>query len=89
MILVDPNTYFSLFINNQQPLLLIIWYTISKDEYDTPSNKQNVNAEVTLTGQNPPLKCGGPVEIWHNSKKIDLSMLKIWYLSKGCKVTGH
>ena len=30
--------------------------TVSEDEYDTPSNKHCVN-EVTLTGQNPPLRC--------------------------------
>ena len=36
-------------------------YTVSEDEYDTPSNKHYVN-EVALTGQNPPLECCCPLE---------------------------
>ena len=43
-------------------------------------NKPYVN-EVTLTGQNPPLKYCQPQELLTQLEKdIDLSMLKIWGL---------
>ena len=45
--------------------------------------------EVTLTVQNPPLKCCQHIEIRYTvRKRVDLFMLKFWVCrSKGCKVT--
>ena len=42
---------------------------VSKDEYDTPSNKHYIN-EVTLTRQNLPLKCCNPLDFLTHFKKM-------------------
>ena len=47
--------------------------------------------EVTLTGQNPPLKCWWPFDLLLQLKRnLDFSILKILGLYiNGLKVTGH
>ena len=53
---------------------------IKSDQTERLLNKPYVN-EVTLTGQNPPLKYCQPLELLTQLEKdIDLSMLKIWGL---------
>ena len=53
---------------------------LKSDQTERLLNKPYVN-EVTLTGQNPPLKYCQPLELLTQLEKdIDLSMLKIWGL---------
>ena len=58
-------------------------------------NKHYQN-EVTLTGQNPPLKCCQPLEILtHFITGLDLSMIEIWQGSRqgshrtGARISGE